>query len=756
MCNFSDINFVSPLYIPSDSPLGKLAQQINCPICLETYQQPKALPCLHTYCRDCVQRLVNHRTEDQVISCPQCRGDARVEGNNVDNLPTVFFINELIDIHCAMKQASDNVEIACQNCSESKSVAFCQTCDERGLFICTGCAAAHKQMKVFSDHVVISVSDLKQGSLIHLPTNKTPTYSCSKHNGELKKLYCFTCSQLICRDCTLVDHSKDSGHTYDFIKTVATTLKEELKVKVVPIQNACDKVSKAMSQLKTAEQTIANQGGNFAKKIAASFSQLRALLDQHEQLLLRQTKEVFRKNLDMIESQQNSLDMAKSECKSVCEFVKLTAENACDEELVTMKESIDSRLQELHDKLKNVKLTPTETGNVVIGMPSPCKLENLITRQGFVALLEGKDAGATTGERSLFKLRLTDFHDQPSNVTATVATKLSSLVNKSIIPTIVTNKIPSVYEVSYTPNTRGRHQLMVMINNYEVASFQIFVDLPPTSLGTPVRELKSRGTDHAWRISLSADGDIYVTRYTCDHYAHLDRDGSLKRNVKCVENKLARGIAVDSVTGNVYISGNHRLQKYNSCGELVKEAGGANAGNQPGEFYEPNDIRFFKNKVYICDSGNGRVQIFDPDLKYTESFGNKGRKKDEFSWPEDIDFDVDGNAYIVDSHKVCVTVFSPTYQFMKCISLLDESTSVKPLLVLPLSVRIHGDHMYVGDPHLGVSVYCKHTGRLIQRFLEGNQDSSGIGKLVRPVGLEIDVDGYLYVCLWKSNCVSIF
>ena len=451
-----------------------------------------------------------------MITCPQCRGDVRIEGNNVDNLPTVFFINELIDIHCAMKQASDNVEIACQNCSEStKSVAFCQTCDERGLFICASCAAAHKRMKVFSDHIVISVSDLKQGSLIHLPSKKMPTYSCPKHNGELKKLYCFTCSQLICRDCALVDHSKDSGHTYDFIKTVAATLKEELKVKVVPIQNACDKVSQAVSQLEKTEQTIANLGGNFAKKIATSFIQLRALLDQHEQLLLKQTKEAFRKNLEMIESQQNGLDMAKSECKSVCEFVNLTAENACDEELVTMKESIESRLQELHDKLKNVKLTPTETSNIVVATSSPYEFENLIKKQGFVALLEGKDAGATTGQQSLFKLRLTDFHNRPSNVTATVGTELSSLVDKLIIPTIVKNKIPSVYEVSYTPNTRGRHQLKVRVNDYEVASYQVFVDHPPTCLGTPVRELKSRGTDHAWRISLSENGDVYITNHTC-------------------------------------------------------------------------------------------------------------------------------------------------------------------------------------------------------------------------------------------------
>ncbi|XP_078345274.1 tripartite motif-containing protein 2-like [Oculina patagonica] len=41
--------------------------------------------------------------------------------------------------------------------------------------------------------------------------------SCEKHDGEIFKLFCQTCQQLICRDCTIIDHR---NHKYNFIKKV--------------------------------------------------------------------------------------------------------------------------------------------------------------------------------------------------------------------------------------------------------------------------------------------------------------------------------------------------------------------------------------------------------------------------------------------------------------------------------------------------------------------------------------------------------
>ena len=53
-----------------------------------------------------------------------------------------------------------------------------------------------------------------------------------------------------------------------------------------------------------------------------------------------------------------------------------------------------------------------------------------------------------------------------------------------------------------------------------------------------------------------------------------------------------------------------------------------NAGNGKGEFHGPRGITFDKiqNKVYVCDSSNHRIQVFDTNGKF-HSFGDDKLQK---------------------------------------------------------------------------------------------------------------------------------
>ena len=48
------------------------------------------------------------------------------------------------------------------------------------------------------------------------------------------KFYCFDCSCLICRDCTVEDHL---GHKYQSIKKAAPGLKTSLKERLSPLRD---------------------------------------------------------------------------------------------------------------------------------------------------------------------------------------------------------------------------------------------------------------------------------------------------------------------------------------------------------------------------------------------------------------------------------------------------------------------------------------------------------------------------------------
>ncbi|KAH3881100.1 hypothetical protein DPMN_005022 [Dreissena polymorpha] len=80
------------------------AELTQCHICLEQFQKPRALPCVHTFCHLCLQEYINacHSRAGLMsgFKCPVCRKETRPTGNDVPTDPanwaSLFPINHLI------------------------------------------------------------------------------------------------------------------------------------------------------------------------------------------------------------------------------------------------------------------------------------------------------------------------------------------------------------------------------------------------------------------------------------------------------------------------------------------------------------------------------------------------------------------------------------------------------------------------------------------------------------------------------------
>jgi len=44
-----------------------------CSICLDNFKNPITQPCGHTFCTDCFDELIKHRSSNAAIKCPLCR-----------------------------------------------------------------------------------------------------------------------------------------------------------------------------------------------------------------------------------------------------------------------------------------------------------------------------------------------------------------------------------------------------------------------------------------------------------------------------------------------------------------------------------------------------------------------------------------------------------------------------------------------------------------------------------------------------------
>lgn len=93
----------------------------------------------------------------------------------------------------------------------------------------------------------------------------------------------------------------------------------------------------------------------------------------------------------------------------------------------------------------------------------------------------------------------------------------------------------------------------------------------------------------------------------------------------------------------------HHLYIFNAkTGELEKTIGTRGRGD--GDFNLALQVTTAEDgTVYVTDSGNFRVQAFNPDGSHKLSFGTVGRKIGNFARPKGISTDAEGNIYVVDS-----------------------------------------------------------------------------------------------------------
>ena len=144
-------------------------------------------------------------------------------------------------------------------------------------------------------------------------------------------------------------------------------------------------------------------------------------------------------------------------------------------------------------------------------------------------------------------------------------------------------------------------------------------------------------------------GEAYVTDPLRGDVQVFDLNGNFHRKWGSGLYGAAQGIWVDS--GRVFLTDNHyhSIHITDTSGNYITGFGSFGSGN--GEFNEPMGICVLGNMIYVVDSLNNRVQIFDSDddpPSYVTQFGSHGSGDGQFIHPYDCSVYRKG-LYVTDS-----------------------------------------------------------------------------------------------------------
>lgn len=108
---------------PLDNSFGlrhSIEELIVCKICLGSLKQPKSLPCLHTFCCDCLRTFLTNYEAQRRFPCPVCRKMTVFPRDGVTGFPDSFFISTLDDLlkNDGERRHSLKMNLSCSICTE--------------------------------------------------------------------------------------------------------------------------------------------------------------------------------------------------------------------------------------------------------------------------------------------------------------------------------------------------------------------------------------------------------------------------------------------------------------------------------------------------------------------------------------------------------------------------------------------------------------------------------------------------------------
>ena len=358
---------------------------------------------------------------------------------------------------------------------------------------------------------------------------------------------------------------------------------------------------------------------------------------------------------------------------------------------------------------------------------------------------------ATVNHPTHILVELTDSSGRPySPITETTPTKITitEATPTSIWPW--SRKPPSRYEVSYTPVSRGQHKLHVQVNDREINGSPITVTVypDPRQLGLPVRTVT--GLNWPYGIAFNSHQEMIVSELDGHRLSIFDIRGQKIRTFGSHGDSpdqmiSPEGIATDD-TDNIYVSSEHKLQKFTSSGELIKCTG--KKGRKEGEFDGPRGVTLYDNQVYVCDRDNHRIQVFDLGLNFVRSIGSQGKGRGEFNTPLDVKFDTAGNMYVAEYGNGRVQVLDTSGQFIRAFGQEGEGK-----LGWPSGLHIVDKYVYVSDWYGSCIVVYETSGQFVTSFGRPGQNE---GEFCWPFCITSCTDGFIYVCDYLNTRVQIF
>ena len=448
-------------------------KELTCAICLSRYNQPKLLPCLHSYCKGCLEDMLKKSYEKKSITCPQCKVEHVLPPQGIEGFTTFFTINNLLELLHIHENAATETPVESIKCTSGldenpqAAIARCLTCSD---YLCENCCTIHQKQKLSKDHDVKTLEEIKHSDKKTGVRSLHKKHHCKEHKNKLLELYCKTCKRVICLLCAVVTHK---NHDYIDISKVRPELQKQLEMQISEVQA---KKVKFQNHQKYTENLlrISNEAAESSERqVNEAIDEGIADFETRRSQLLAEVRSIHESEVKQITSESESLAHSLSRLSGGIQFTKQLLDNGDDVEVAAVSDQTAQTLSSLmkvtwkmsvlrpsllRPKFGSIKEATSAFGKVVSAIePSDIIFANM-------------PVDVFIWEESSCEVRLLEEISERGFEAALEATVSHS--DTSVVKSTIIRKEFNSWTISFTPDKIGEHNIKVQICG--ISASQIF------------------------------------------------------------------------------------------------------------------------------------------------------------------------------------------------------------------------------------------------------------------------------------------
>uniref|UniRef100_A0AAQ5XQ42 Tripartite motif-containing protein 2 n=1 Tax=Amphiprion ocellaris TaxID=80972 RepID=A0AAQ5XQ42_AMPOC len=683
-------------------------QFLICSICLDRYENPKVLPCLHTFCERCLQNYIP--AHSLTLSCPVCRQTSILPEKGVAALQNNFFITNLMDV---LQRAPDS-------CSQE--------------------AAA-----------LNNITTVATGQLL----------SCPNHGGSVMEFYCPPCETAMCQECTSGEHGE---HPTVPLKDVVEQHKASLQDQLDAVKKRLPEIDSALHTLSEILQQLTNQKSSIEDGIHSTFDELQKTLNVRKSVLLMELEVNYGLKQKVLQAQLDTLLQGQEGINSSCNFTEQALSHGTEAEVLLVKKQMGERLMELASQ--ELPLQPGENDQLDFLVETE-GLKKSIHNLGTIVTTNAVASETVATGEGLRQCVV----GVPTSITITTKDKDGELckMGNAVITAEISSPDGSkgdgeildskngTYEYLFTAPKEGTFNLSLRLYDQHIkgSPFKIkatkSIDVSPTSDGVKKR-LKSPGSGHIKQKAIKRPASMYSTGRRKENPIEDDlifRIGTKGRNKGEFTN--LQGVAASSL-GKVLIadSNNQCVQIFSNDGQFKSRFGVR--GRTPGQLQRPTGVAVHPNgDIIIADYDNKWVSIFSSEGKFKNKIGSG-----KLMGPKGVSVDRNGHIIVVDNKACCVFIFQVNGKLVtKFGNRGNGDRQFAGTLNGPHFAAVNNNNeIIVTDFHNhSVKVSAILDGEFLLKF---GSNGEGNGQFNAPTGVAVDVNGNIIVADWGNSRIQVF